>query len=619
MTGIRAVLVATAVVVAAILGNLLVAGDAGSGPSIPANPVLARELAIYKGEIKPGKFDLPVSAGVMYAVLEASGVIEERVKALGGPAPQGASRRGTRGCPNRFEAQGTPPNIRVNQDCSLRRQAEEVVLENPTDPENLVAGQNDSRIGFNHCGYDWSFNDGRNWGDMVPPFWQHQLPDGHTSDACSDPTLAFDSVGNLYAGGIIFDVAAPANGVVVAKSNARHGGTFYHSPLPGPFQEYSTAPLGVVAESAGEVFHDKELIAADSNPDSPKADNVYMTWTIFQEGNSPIFFGQSTDGGATWSEPVEISGSSEEFCTVGNVEPFACDQDQGSHPTVGVDGTVYVSFGNGNVPGAGQSQVLVVWCPPDLDCSQESSWNGPTRVSELVGTHPIGDGGNAGGCPTGRRCLPPNGYRAPEFTSISNSSDNQGNVYVVWSDFRNGDDPGSTCGPNLQWSQAEPPCNNDVFYAFSTDGGETWSETRNITPPSEFGQTAQWQPWSDVTGRGGRLMVAFYDRSYGNCEFEGCNDITAVAIADPRTDSPTYTYKRITTGSMPNLTPANNPVQAGFLGDYMWVDVGPHNSTHIVWADTRPHPLIGTAPEEDIYYAALGARFGQNQGDGTQD
>jgi hypothetical protein len=42
-----------------------------------------------------------------------------------------------------------------HQDCSLRRQAEEVIAINPTDPDNLIAGQNDSRIGFNHRGYDF--------------------------------------------------------------------------------------------------------------------------------------------------------------------------------------------------------------------------------------------------------------------------------------------------------------------------------------------------------------------------------------------------------------------------------------------------------------------------------
>jgi hypothetical protein len=60
---------------------------------------------------------------------------------------------------------------------------------------------------------------------------------------------------------------------------------------------------------------------------------------------------------------------------------------------------------------------------------------------------------------------------------------------------------------------------------------------------------------------------------------------------------------------MPNLVPANNPLQSGYLGDYMWVEVSRHNfsqsDTHIVWADTRP--LFGGNPEEDVYYARIAA------------
>ena len=75
-----------------------------------------------------------------------------------------------------------------------------------------------------------------------------------------------------------------------------------------------------------------------------------------------------------------------------------------------------------------------------------------------------------------------------------------------------------------------------------------------------------------MTNDGSRLWVAFYDRHYGNCETTGCNDITAAQIRNPTSNNPSFSYTRVTTSSMPNLTPANNPVQAGFLGDYMWVD-----------------------------------------------
>ena len=51
---------------------------------------------------------------------------------------------------------------------------------------------------------------------------------------------------------------------------------------------------------------------------------------------------------------------------------------------------------------------------------------------------------------------------------------------------------------------------------------------------------------------------------------------------------------------MPNLVPANNPVQAGFLGDYMWVTVNKWGKPYLIWADTRG--LNGTI-EEDVYTA----------------
>ena len=116
---------------------------------------------------------------------------------------------------------------------------------------------------------------------------------------------------------MFFDINSGANAVLAMKSNAPNGGSFYHSPDPtGGFQEYRDTPAGVIANDDGNEFaNDKELMTADSNPSSPKKDNVYMTWTRFNAQNhSPIYFSQSTDGGATWSAPIEISGSNADIC-----------------------------------------------------------------------------------------------------------------------------------------------------------------------------------------------------------------------------------------------------------------------------------------------------------------
>src|SRR5438132_81236 len=454
------------------------------------NSVLARAVDIELGLVEPGEKEQLVSSGAVYAALLATGELERRAAAGKDPS-KAFSRHGTQGCSNRFEGGGQGgSNVRVNQDCSLRRQAEEIVVVNPLDDDNLIAGQNDSRIGFNHCGYAWSFDGGKSWGDQTPPFWQFTLLDGHTADACSDPSATFDSKGNAYVTGVIFDVAATAfaNAIVVAKSNAPIGGAFYHSPRVQPFQTYRDVPLGVVAnDNDATIFNDKELMVADANAGSPKHDNVYVTWTRFSGGHSPIYFSQSTNGGDTWSAGIEIDG----------VNP-------------------------------------------------------------------------------------------------SISTDDGGKLYAVWSDFRNGGPPCTS--PN---NTATPPCDNDVFYSFSTNSGATWSSEVNVAPASKFGKTAQWQPWSKVT-KDGTLFVAYYDRSYGSCETTGCNDITLAKITNAASSSRSFKYTRLTTDSMPNLVVANNPIQAGFLGDYMWVDLDSQGRPLVVWADTRG--LDGTV-EEDIYFA----------------
>src|SRR5262245_8566539 len=291
----------------AVTGTAHTPQSASSNTPI-GNKILAHKLAVELGKEPARGKEMPVSSGVMYTLYDAAGVLRQR--AAQNPSAMsalssGISRPKTEGCQNVFHGHGMT-NTRVNQDCSFRRQAEETIQLNPLDERNIIAGQNDSRIGFNHCGYDWSFDGGKKWGDQVPPFWQFLLLDNHTADACSDPTVAWDSRGNAYSGGVFFDVLFDANAVLVMKSNAPNGGSFYHSPDPaGGFQEYRDTPVGVVANDDGTLFaNDKELMTADSHPSSPKRDNVYMTWTRFNaQGHSPIYFGQSTDGGAHWSAP----------------------------------------------------------------------------------------------------------------------------------------------------------------------------------------------------------------------------------------------------------------------------------------------------------------------------
>jgi hypothetical protein len=168
-----------------------------------------------------------------------------------------------------------------------------------------------------------------------------------------------------------------------------------------------------------------------------------------------------------------------------------------------------------------------------------------------------------------------------------------GRLAVFWADFRKG----GPCATDPTFGVPVMPCedlNNDVFVSISKNDGKTWGTTKRVTE----GPAAQWQPWGDV-GENGILSVGYYDRSYGTCESKGCNDIT---LASSKSGS-SWSFRRITTGSMPSLTCKQNAPQCGFLGDYMSIQAT-NGKVYLVWGDTRGRGL-GDIPDEDLYFAKV--------------
>src|SRR5438128_2202226 len=160
------------------------------------------------------------------------------------PLPDLGQSPGTLGCNQR----GSRGNQRVNQDCTFRRQAETDIAFNPAKPTNLLAGMNDSRVGFNQCGIAFSTDNGAHWGDMLPPFRQkinnpagqnptvadpnkHTIQGGPgtlpTYDAASDPAVAFDSQGRGYFSCVAFDINSDASLLYVTQSPLGAGGSFF--------------------------------------------------------------------------------------------------------------------------------------------------------------------------------------------------------------------------------------------------------------------------------------------------------------------------------------------------------------------------------------------------------
>ena len=130
------------------------------------------------------------------------------------------------------------------------------------------------------------------------------------------------------------------------------------------------------------------------------------------------------------------------------------------------------------------------------------------------------------------------GTRSARSMSISLSVDAAGNLFVVWSDFRN--NTNQNCTGDARPGQAALRQRRllRVLDRRRRDLDRTRPRsrralTRGSARPRSGRRGARWR-------QTGHLWVAFYDRSFGNCESTGCNDVHAAEITNPASASPTY-------------------------------------------------------------------------------
>jgi hypothetical protein len=475
------------------------------------------------------------------------------------------------GCANR----GSGTNPRLNQDCTLRRQAEEQVAVNPVDANNVVAGQNDSRVGFNHCGFDYSLDGGVRWGDGQPPFFQRLSPAGHIYDAASDPSVTVDGTGRAWFSCVLFDINDSASAVMAVPSTPGLKGSAYANVATG-------SSAFVVAESGdpGHAF-DKEFIAAD-----PRAGHsgAYVTFTDFQSSpncsrknnkgglcQAPIYLSKWT--GASWTSPIQISGQSA-LCTTGDtfspqLPANACNFDSGSMPIVMADGSVFVAFENFNTPTL-VNQILGVHVSADL-----ATVGAPVKVG-------VADGTNDALCDFGRgpeECVDSLNVRTGDFPAIALDPTNADHLVATWQDSR----------------AATVKGNYNVVVSESHDGGATWSDA---TGGGTLFKTAgaYFQPALAISS-GGDLAVSLYRAN------------TAQHTAAVGDGTFGYGYLVRTGGSFGGYLPASdgqsypspqaNAAQAGFLGDYSSAAAGAGSAVYFVWSDTRNSSSAG--PDEDVF------------------
>ncbi len=209
---------------------------------------------------------------------------------------------------------------------------------------------------------------------------------------------------------------------------------------------------------------------------------------------------------------------------------------------VGADGTIFAIWNDGSTITFTKSH--------DGGKSFE-----PSRVAIEVAPPYFG---GAGGIPGVSRAM---GF--PQIGVDARAGKSGGALYLVWSDYRNGD--------------------VDIFCVSSTDHGKTWSNPVRVNSDAIHDGIDQFFQWMAVDSVAGDVYVQFYDRR-----------------DDPANRKTGFTLARSTDGgkTFTNYAWSEAPFQSpnAFLGDYTWLTAYDHK-VYGVWTEALPMPPDSQSPQ----------------------
>jgi hypothetical protein len=271
---------------------------------------------------------------------------------------------------------------------------------------------------------------------------------------------------------------------------------------------------------------DKNWTVCDNHPDSPFYGNCYTEFDNFGEGDLE-YMSTSSDGGQTWSTPVSPAGHAKGL---------------GGQPVVQPDGTVIVPF---------ESLRGTIASFQSTDGGQ--TWSRAVPIAR-ISFHP-----NAGDLRTSP--LP------------SAEIDADGNAYVAWEDCR-----------------FEPRCSaNDIVFSSSADG-VNWAPVMRIPTDPVGSGVDHFIPGLAVdpatSGAGAHLALTYYFYPDGSCTEATCElDVGFTSSPDA---GATWSAPTKLAGPM-SLTDIADTSQGRMVGDYISTSFNDAGAAATVFAVGNRH------------------------------
>jgi hypothetical protein len=336
-------------------------------------------------------------------------------------------------------------NVDVSNECGP--QSETYITLNTANPKQLAAGSNeiyrDPMRGY------WSADGGKSWGGVDLP-----LPAAIGTNGIrfgSDPTLAFDSRGNLFYGYIVvfFGSGNGINGTEMGVARSTDGGKSY---APATFFSFS---------GGSDHFNDKPMITADANINSPFRDNVYIAWDAASGGSATgggVRVARSSDHGAT-------------FTVTRADDPKGPGHAIGAVPFVGPNGEVYLAWNDYAANTIAFSRSFdggATWDAQRVIASKQLPFDirVPAEFNRGALVYPACDADRSSGAHRGR-------------------------LVCSWMDLAGN---GTT----------------DIFTSYSDDKGATWSLSKSAADQLPYA-VDRFNQWLSIDPTNGAVNVSFFD------------------------------------------------------------------------------------------------------------
>jgi hypothetical protein len=413
-------------------------------------------------------------------------------------------------------------NVDASNECGP--QSETYITVNPSNPKTLAAGSNEIfRLPMR--GY-FSTDNGASWGGVDLP-----LPPaiGNGIDFGSDPTLAFDTRGNVFYGYIVvfFGHGNGINGTEMAVARSSDGGATYPNVTFFSF-------------SGGENhFNDKPMITADTSSASRFRNNVYVAWDAASGGSTGggVLLARSTDHGASFSV-TRIDA------------PTGPGRSIGAVPFTGPTGQVYAAWNdyaantiafNRSLDGGvtcGQANVIAAKSLP-------FAIGIPAEFSRGALVYPACAADNSTGAHRGR-------------------------LYCSWMDL-------TAAGTT------------DIFLSYSDNQGSAWSNPVAVTDQLPF-KVDRFNHWLSVDPVTGEVNVSFYDTRNDPTGFRYGTDIY---LSRSTNGGQTFSLPNLRVSSATSnehdcngLFPCNAINYGNQQGDYAGL-ASFGGVSHPIWTDSR--------------------------------